>query len=115
MIALILAGQIYFSDADSGRLASGEAFRLHGIDAPETWKPECEVERAAGYAAKAAAIERTRGQRITVTARYGVDRYGRAVVDIEARGSDLGAWLVAQGHAQHWRYDDGDAKPDWCD
>jgi len=115
LIELFIALQIYWSDADSGRLPSGEKFRLHDVDAPETWKPKCEAERAAGYDAKAAIISHTRGQTVTVTRDYGLDSYGRRVVDLSGPDGDIGAWLVANGHAQVWDYDGGQRKLDWCD
>ncbi|HPE49045.1 MAG TPA: thermonuclease family protein [Hyphomonas sp.] len=113
-------GPAYWSDGDSGRLADGTKFRLHGIDAPETGSTKqihgakCEAERALGYDAKAAVLDLTRGKDLTVTHDYGHDRYGRLVVDLSVDGHDLSAELIAGGTHAAWDYDGGQRKPDWC-
>ena len=111
---------VYWSDGDSGRLADGVEFRLHGVDAPETgpldWVSgaKCERERELGYAAKSRVRELTRAGALTVSFNYGPDRYGRLVVDLSLEGQDLAALLVAGGTHKAWDYDGGDSKPDWC-
>lgn len=112
---------VYWSDADSGRLSDGTRFRLHGVDAPETGGvgarggAECEAERVLGFDAKAAAVELTRNTGLRVTRDYGVDRFGRLVVDLaDLEGNDVATALVAQGVLQSWDYDGGEEKPDWC-
>ena len=113
-------GHIYWSDGDSGRLADGTRFRLHGVDAPETGSlrqrggAKCEHERVLGYDAKAAVVELTRDGAITVSRDYGPDRYDRRVVDLSLGGEDLGLRLVAGGTHRIWDYDGGAPKPDWC-
>lgn len=115
-----LGGTVYWSDGDSGRLSDGTKFRLHGVDAPETGSmkqrggAKCEVERALGYDAKAAAVELTRGRAVTVTQIMGRDRYGRNVVTLSMDGKDLAALLVESGTHRAWDYDGGAPKPDWC-
>lgn len=111
---------VYWSDGDSGRLSDGTRFRLHGVDAPETGGvggrggAECEAERAIGYEAKAAAVALTGRDGVRVARDYGIDRYGRLVVDLEVNGRDVGAALVEAGALQDWDYDGGKPKPDWC-
>ena len=111
---------VYWSDGDSGRLADGTTFRLHGVDAPETgpldWSSgaKCERERELGYEAKARIGELTRAGILTVSHDYGPDRYGRRVVDLSLDGQDLAALLVAGGTHKTWDYDGGASKPDWC-
>nr|WP_321439647.1 thermonuclease family protein [uncultured Hyphomonas sp.] len=111
---------VYWSDGDSGRLADGTKFRLHGVDAPETgpldWVSgaKCERERELGYQAKARVRELTRDRVLTISHDYGPDRYGRLVVDLSLDGQDLAARLVAAGTHKRWDYDGGAAKPKWC-
>lgn len=111
---------VYWSDGDSGRLADGTKFRLHGVDAPETGSTKwyrgakCEQERELGYAAKAHVLDLTRGTPLVVTRDYGQDAYGRLVVDLALDGRDLGTLLVDSGSHQVWDYDGGDPKPNWC-
>ena len=118
--ALPRTSTIYWSDGDSGRLADGVKFRLHGVDAPETTSTKwyrgakCEHERELGFAAKAQVLELTRGKPIIVTRDYGRDQYDRHVVDIAIDGQDLATLLVQAGTHQVWDYDGGDPKPDWC-
>ena len=118
--APFVSSSVYWSDGDSGRLADGTKFRLHGVDAPETgpldWVSgaKCERERELGYQAKAEVRELTRNRTLTVSHDYGPDRYGRLVVDLSLDGQDLAALLVAGGTHKTWDYDGGDAKPEWC-
>lgn len=118
--ALSQGAFVYWTDGDSGRLADGTRFRLHGVDAPETgsikWYAgaKCEHERELGFAAKARLLELTRGKTLTVTRDYGQDSYGRLVVDIAVDGQDLGDLLVRAGTHKVWDYDGGEPKPDWC-
>lgn len=115
MITLALASLLYWSDADSGRLPDGTKFRLHGIDAPETYRPQCEAERIAGYEAKEAIIEMTQDADVQVTHTHYTDRYGRVVVDLYINGVDLADTLVELGHAKDWDYGGGESKPEWCE
>ena len=114
------AARVYWSDGDSGRLADGTKFRLHGVDAPETGSTKwyagarCEHERELGFAAKEKVLDLTRGKTLTVIRDYGRDRYGRLVVDLALDGQDLAALLVAGGSHKVWDYDGGARKPDWC-
>lgn len=113
-------GAVYWSDGDSGRLADGTKFRLHGVDAPETtsvkWYrgAKCEHERELGYLAKERVLELTRGKTLTVAHDYGRDPYQRLVVDLAVDGQDLAGLLIAAGTHKVWDYDGGDPKPDWC-
>lgn len=118
-----VVGSIHWSDGDSGRI-DGEPFRLADVDAPETggvgaWGgAECEAERARGRRAKAFMVELTRDARVTLTARHGVDRYERAVVDLAVDGVDLGQAGIDARHLAPWPHRDGRAetrKPDWCE
>ena len=113
-------GLTYWSDGDSGRLADGTKFRLHGVDAPETGSTrwyrgaKCELERELGFKAKERVLELTRGKVLTVTHNYGRDDYGRLVVDLAVDGQDLATLLVEDGTHKVWDYDGGERKPDWC-
>ena len=114
LISLLLAASLYWSDADSGRF-DGEAFRLHGVDAPETYRPKCEAERVAGFAAKEWMLAFTRNKQVLIVERHGSDRYGRSVVDLTADGVDVAEAGTAAGVLARWDYDAGEAKPDWCE
>ena len=113
---------IYWSDGDSGRLG-GVKFRLANIDAPETGSlkqrggAKCEAERVIGYEAKAFLVGFARGKILTIEKDYGLDRYGRRVIDLSAGGMDVGAAGIEAGHLRPWPFKRGRAlkpKPDWC-
>ena len=101
---------VHVTDGDTVwlRAAPGEAawpVRLLGIDAPESCQPH-------GPEAQAALAGRIARKRVRVYTE-GQDGFDRTLARIELRGEDLGAWMVAQGHAwsQRWRgrpgaYDD---------
>lgn len=113
---------LYWSDADSG-LYNGVKFRLANIDAPETGSlkqrggAKCEGERKLGYDAKALQVAFTRGKSIVISKEYGLDHYGRLVVDMTAGGEDVGTVGINGGYLRRWPFKNGKAlapKPDWC-
>lgn len=70
--------------------------RLLGIDAPEhcqAWGPE----------AKAALESRVLNRRVTLRVRS-TDDYRRSLATLELGGEDIGAWMVARGHAWSTRF-----------
>ena len=73
-----------------------------GVDAPETNRPE---SREAGLAAKAWLIERMPvGTPIRIVTRPDPDSFGRFLVTAELEsGVDIGAAMLASGHAVVWR------------
>ncbi|MEO0465366.1 MAG: thermonuclease family protein [Pseudomonadota bacterium] len=83
--------------------------RLAGIDAPETYRPDCDAEREAGHAARDALAGRIDGT-VWLT-NITEDKYaGRVVADarLPSAGS-LSAELLALGHAVPMGSDGG-----WC-
>jgi endonuclease YncB( thermonuclease family) len=69
--------------------------RLHGVDAPETSQPY-------GTAATKAARRYVGGKSVRATVED-IGRYGRAVASLEVQGGDLGAMLIRDGLAWHYR------------
>ncbi len=71
--------------------------RLLGLDAPERCQPW-------GGEATAALKARVLKREVTIE-RRATDDYGRGLVVLRLQGEDVGAWLVAQGHAwsDGWR------------
>ncbi|QAZ38476.1 nuclease [Methylibium sp. Pch-M] len=70
--------------------------RLAGLDAPERCQPH-------GSAAGAALAARVQDRRVTVR-RRATDMHGRALGTLWLDEQDVGAWLVAEGHAWSSRY-----------
>jgi len=69
--------------------------RLDGLDAPE----RCQ---RGGEQAREALVERVLHRRVEVATRAH-DVHGRAIGSLSVGGADVGAWLVARGHA--WNAD----------
>jgi micrococcal nuclease len=95
--ALAWPGMVtHVSDGDTvwvQPLQGGEAkkIRLLGLDAPE-------VCQAWGPQSREALHGVLQGQLVEVQGRYR-DTYGRLLANISRQGHDVGAWMVAQGHA----------------
>ncbi len=70
--------------------------RIDGIDAPE-------LCQAYGETARTALTGRVLGQVVQVRVRRH-DEYGRALGLVTLGGQDVGAWLVAHGHAWSYHY-----------
>jgi len=94
-----IAGAAQVIDGDS-LVVAGVEIRLYGIDAPE-YRQTC-FRRGRPWAC---GIDATRTLRALIAARPVVcrareeDRYGRTVATCSVEGNDLGAAMVAGGHA----------------
>ena len=85
--------------------------RIRGIDAPETWRPKCERERALGEAATefvTAWVGETVVLRNVSEGKFA----GRVIADVWKDGENLGDVLVREGHARAY---DGGKRPNWCE
>lgn len=114
LLALLLLASPVFADAirviDGDTIAIGrERIRLSGIDAPETEQAKCRSERRAGLAAKARVQDLIGSSSVTLD-RVGRDIYGRTLAVVYVDGIDLGALLVAEGHARPY----GGRRKPWC-
>jgi len=69
--------------------------RLHGVDAPES-------SQSYGTAATRAARRYVGGKSVRATVED-IGRYGRAVASLEVQSGDLGAMLIRDGLAWHYR------------
>jgi endonuclease YncB( thermonuclease family) len=84
------------------------AVRVAGVDAPELFRPQCAAEKDKAFAAKAF-VEDFLGDGEATLFDIAQGKYaGRVIARIEAGGRDLGAALIAAGHAAY-----GTSK-DWC-
>lgn len=82
--------------ADAEPNAKPIKVRLLGIDAPEycqAWGPQ----------SKTALESRVLNRRVTLRVRT-TDDYRRSVATLELGGEDIGAWMVARGHAWSTRF-----------
>ncbi len=83
-------------DAGSGGAPKPRAFRLSGIDAPEICQPW-------GPQAQAALEARVLQRRVRLQS-TATDDYQRGVATLALDGEDIGAWMVAQGHAWNLKF-----------
>ena len=70
--------------------------RLEGIDAPERGQPH-------GAQAKRALSEKIFGRTVTVEV-VGTDKYGRVLAFVLTDGENVNRWLIAAGHAWHYKH-----------
>jgi micrococcal nuclease len=80
-----------------------EKIRFIDIDAPETYRPHCDHERAVGLQAKARVAERLRGATVYVERSGRKDRYGRTLANLMTADGDVGAVLMKEGLAVPYR------------
>lgn len=111
-LALLILG-LHTIDGDTLRVReTGEVIRILNIDTPETGsRARCESERIRA----AAATTRTRAligeaSDVRILRSGETDIYGRTLATIRLDGEDLGARLIAEGHARRWR----GRRESWC-
>jgi endonuclease YncB( thermonuclease family) len=107
-VPLLVHAEVYFAQVT--RVSDGDTLwvkpegdapprklRLQGLDAPE-------ICQAGGPAARDALAALVTNERLLVTVKY-QDDYGRGLARISVNGEDVGARLVASGHAwsNRWR------------
>lgn len=80
-----------------------EKIRFIDIDAPETYRPHCENERAVGLQAKARVAELLRGATVYVERSGRKDRYRRTLANLTTAAGDVGAVLIRDGLALPYR------------
>ena len=98
-----IAGHPTVLDGDTLQIGT-QRIRLHGIDAPER-RQTCSAHGeswACGAEAARALAAFIAGRRVECAA-SDTDRYGRTVAVCSAGGTDLNAWMVAQGWALAYR------------
>lgn len=103
-----ITGPITVIDGDTFQVA-GVRIRLHAIDAPET-DQHCVTEQGADWACGGWITRAVRDQFDGAQATcipLELDKYGRTVARCNARGVDVGEWLVSEGFAfAYVRYGD---------
>jgi len=80
-----------------------EKIRFIDIDAPESFQPHCDHERAVGLQAKARVAELLRGATVYVERSGRKDRYGRTLANLTTADGDVGAVLLREGLAVPYR------------
>lgn len=98
-------------DGDTVRRGE-ETIRLIGFDTPETYRAQCDTERAKGEAATARLQELLRqASQAQLSYLPRRDQYGRSLARLMLDGEDVADILVSEGLAR--RYSGGQRAP-WC-
>ena len=95
-----LVGKAWVTDGDGLRV-SGQEVRFAGLDAPEydqVAKHRDGYWFGHGRRVKRALIQKIGGKQVYVTVED-YDKFGRAVGIVTCNGTDIGEWLVREGHA----------------
>ncbi|WP_331372870.1 thermonuclease family protein [Sinorhizobium chiapasense] len=95
------AANVNLVDGDTIKLG-GKTIRIVEIDAPETYKPRCELERKLGYETKERLRQLLDAGDVTYEA-TGTDRYGRTLAHVYAGGVNVGEQLMMEGRALRYR------------
>lgn len=90
----------------------GNNWRLMGFDAPETFQPKCEEERALGLKTKARLQALLDSKPWQLIKSKGKDKYGRVLGRLMIDGEDVADILVGEGLAH--RYDGRAKRQPWC-
>jgi endonuclease YncB( thermonuclease family) len=99
-----ITGRASVIDGDTIEI-HGRRIRLHGVDTPEMGQV-CRDGRGAAYACgrtASSALASRIGWATVSCVGTDTDRYGRTVAICRAGTTDLGAWLVAEGHGLAFR------------
>lgn len=104
---------IYVIDGDTIRVG-GTTYRLVGFDTPETWRPQCDYERAAGEAATNQLKAYIGQQPVTLelVVLPGLDRYERHLARFFVDGMDVADLMINAGLARLY---DGGRRTSWCE
>lgn len=95
-------------DGDTLALGS-ERIRILGMDTPESYKPACPKEEAAGYLAAGRLQHLINTRRVTIV-RRGKDKYGRTLATVAVGSDDVAQLMIREGLAEPY---DGRAKRVW--
>ena len=96
----ISARSIYVIDGDTIDI-NGARYRLVGFDTPETYRPQCDYEKALGNQATARLKQLTSGiATIDLVVQPGRDKYGRGLARLFVNSHDVGTILIQEGSAR---------------
>jgi micrococcal nuclease len=84
---------------DGDTIALGEErIRIIGIDTPESYRPNCEKEQAAGFMAAGRLQHLLHLRRVTIQ-RQGKDKYGRTLAKVFVGREDVAEVMIRDGLA----------------
>ena len=107
----INARSIYVIDGDTIDI-NGARYRLVGFDTPETYRPQCDYEKALGNQATARLKQLINGIAIIdLAVQPGRDKYGRGLARMFVGGRDVGTTLINEGLARAYS---GGRRTSWC-
>ena len=92
------------------RLRIIQRVRILGIDAPETYRPNCPLERELGEAATKYVRDALLGERVLLS-HVRFDSFGRLLAVVTVDGEDFAATMIASGHATEYSTSN---PTNWC-
>ncbi|MFA3919383.1 thermonuclease family protein [Ruegeria hyattellae] len=108
---VLSATEVFAIDGDT--IDHGDdRYRLMGFDTPETFRPQCDAEKALGFKTKARLAEliETAGQ-IKLIIEPELDLHDRFLAVGRVDGQDVGTILISEGLARPY---DGGKHRSWC-
>lgn len=109
---LIDPASVYVIDGDTIDL-DGERFRLVGLDAPETYSPQCAYEKALGDESTQRLRELVAsGDMLELVVLPGRDRYNRGLARLYIGQRDVAGILISEGLARPY---EGGQRQGWCE
>ncbi len=94
LVKRVVDGDTFDIKVDVGfSITINHRFRLHGVDAPETWRPRCEAERVHGEQATLFVKKLIEGKQVIVQT-YKLGIYGRYNADIIINGKQVSDLLI---------------------
>ncbi|MCG8492438.1 MAG: hypothetical protein MI743_12540 [Sneathiellales bacterium] len=103
-------------------LSTDVSVRIRGIDTPESWRPKCKSEKAAGKAATVFLMQQFnsphRGAvlgkamaKVTLK-NVALGKYsGRVLADVQHAGEDIAKLILSEGHGRKYA---GGKRQSWC-
>lgn len=89
-----------------------DRYRLVGFDTPETYRPQCDAERALGLKAKARLTELIeKAGQIKLIIEPDLDVHDRFLAVGRVAGQNVGTILISEGLARPY---DGGKRQSWC-
>jgi len=99
------------TDGDTIRCGNTR-YRIVALDAPETYRAECQYERNLGYQAAGRLAHLIYTRRLEIVPIAGRDKYGRTLAVVKVGGQDAAQILISEGLARF--YDGRTRRQSWC-
>lgn len=105
------SSELYVVDGDTVKL-DGLSYRLIGFDTPETYRSQCDAERALGNRAARRLRELINSvPTVKLVIEPRLEKYGRGLARLYVDGTDVGKTLIGESLARDYN---GGKRQSWC-